>query len=172
MKRPVLNNTLLMALMLVAICQLTGCGPTLPTYQPQKARRYLTYAVRQLPPEPVYNRLRYVHLPEPLPARDKLANENSLMLPVFEFQVENVTLDEAALILASAVRYDSYAAPSIAEREVTLTSLGTVEELAQQLAKDTDSYVFVDHKNKQIRFLAQQGRDSDLSQRKVKQNEH
>lgn len=168
MKGLVLNSTSTLALFLVAIVSLSACGPTLPTYKPEKARLYSTYAVRQLPPEPVYNRLRYVHLPEPLPERDKTASKRSVVLPIFEFQVENITLDEAALILASAMRYDSYAAPSIAERKVELTSLGTVDELAQQIAKHTGSYVFVDHNNRQIRFLAQKGLAPNQEQTKVK----
>lgn len=139
---------------LIVLEGIAGCGPTLKEWEPDtKSTRIYTVAFRQLPPEPVYNRLRWVHLPEPLPPRELSASASPNLEPVFSVQLRNVTLEEAAKALAQAAHYDSFCLSSIAKQRVTLNSLGTLPELAEQLGEKAGVHVTIDPWSRQIRFL-------------------
>lgn len=149
-----LLRTLLWGLALII---LTACGPAVKEWEPSKAKtRVSSVAFRQLPPEPVYNTVRWVHLPEPLPSRELPLSDAPQIRPVFHMQLKNVTLEEAAHLLAASVRYGSYCASSIAKKRVSINALGTTDELAAQIASQARVDIYVDHVNQQVRVLARQ----------------
>jgi hypothetical protein len=80
--------------------------------------------------------------------------------PVLHYKVQDVTLKEAALVLASTTRYRSYCSSLIADQRLTLDGLGTLDELADEIETLAGIQVVVDHEHKEVRFLA---RDSDAA---------
>lgn len=142
----------LMLLCAVAWC---GCGPR-HAAEVVETERVFTYPSRQLPPPPVYNRLDIALLPAPLPTRSVSPRVEKRILPVMQFEVDEVTLEEAALILASSSRYESYTASEVADKRLSLRMLGTIEEIAHRIGSSLGIHAAVDHQQRQIQFLARQ----------------
>jgi hypothetical protein len=68
--------------------------------------------------------------------------------------LKNATLEETARVLAATARYSSYTAPSIAKNKISVTNLGTIDELARIIESKARVQVVVDHENREVRFLA------------------
>ena len=124
----------------------TGAGSSLD-------RHVHIFAVRQFPLPPTYNRIRTVHLASPLPSRDNHPVSNKIITPVFQFEAEDSTFEEVALILANTAKYSSYCDPSIANKKVSIITLGTIDEIASEIEKETNVIVEIDHQNKEVKFL-------------------
>ncbi|RIL05041.1 MAG: hypothetical protein DCC75_12055 [Proteobacteria bacterium] len=150
------ESTSSILVLLALTAALVSCGPTMKEWEPDKKNPHV-YAIsfRQTPPPESYHRLRWVHLPEPLPAAYRRSTAQVRMTPVLGMELSNLTLEQAAKELADSVNYRSYVASSVAGRTLSLNSLGTVEELAHQLARATNTRVHVDHTTRSLRFLAQ-----------------
>lgn len=131
-----------------------GCSSSKPPLDPYKERKFFGVAMRQLPPEPVYNRLRLAHLPSPLPVKFREIRSDSVIMPVFHYQVKQATLEEAARVLANTSRYTSYCSSVIADRKMDIETLGTIDEIGEFIGKKAGIKVVVDHANKEVRFLA------------------
>ncbi len=152
--RHTLMTSLTACAMSMSVCFLVGCSSTPAT---KKAPRVHSIAHRQLPPEPVYNRLRWVEPPEVMPKRERqYTDTRPLILPVFHLELQDSTLKEASLVLAGTARYHSYCSSLIADKKISVQSLGTIDELAELIASKANIRVIVDHTNKEVRFLAQQ----------------
>lgn len=139
---------------------ITGCGG-LKDYQPlPKDEGLYMPSVRTVGPEPVYARTRWVRPPEVLPQRDSYPKdagslrETPSLRPVFQLSLKNTTLEETARVLAATARYSSYTAPSIAKDKISVTNLGTIDELARIIESKARVQVVVDHENREVRFLA------------------
>lgn len=139
-----------------------GCGGV-KDYQPiPKDSGLYMPSVRTVGAEPVYARTRWVRPPEILPQRESYqaaeANERSTpsLRPVFELSLKNTSLEETARVLAATARYSSYTAPSIAREKISITNLGTIDELARIIESKARVQVVVDHDNREVRFLAAQ----------------
>ena len=134
---------------------LSACGPQMKEWTPdKKTPAVYEISARQTPPQPVYKKLRWVNLPEPLPSREPLESGAPVIKPVFHMELKNATLEEAAAALASTARYGSYCASTVADRKITINSLGTTDELANEISGKASVHVVVDHGNRQIRILA------------------
>ena len=72
----------------------------------------------------------------------------------YDIDFGDATLEEAARILGQSARYASYCASSIADQRITLSTLGTLDELAHALAREAKVQVVVDHHNHEVRFIA------------------
>src|SRR5690606_37978903 len=105
-------------LSLAVIVALGGCAKK-NVIKPTKERKFFAVAVRQLPPEPVYNRMTVAYLPEPLPSRDVRRASFSRISPVFEFEMKEATLEQTARIMANMARYTSYCSSVIAQRKIS-----------------------------------------------------
>jgi len=125
-----------------------------PQWEPGRKQRVFTIATRQLPPQPVYGRTRWVRPPQVLPARKLEVPSAPLIMPIIEFEVKGRPLSEVALILAATAGYRSYCASSIASQKLSLTSLGTMEELALEIEELARIKVIIDHRQKEVRFLS------------------
>ncbi len=138
---------------------------------PDKSRRTFGIAYRQLPPEPVYGRLRLAHLPDPLPTSQKPLSDAPRMLPVMHLELKNVSMRQAAEALAETARYSSYCDPELATRLVNFNSLGTIDELAQGLARANAVAVSVDHSIREVRITNKEVKPI-LFNTEVSGNEH
>ena len=158
----ILNAAVKMLLITGAFALLSACGPTAKKWEQEKQIHVYGVAFRQLPPEPVYNRLRWVHLPEILPSRELPEADSPQIYPVFHLQLKNGNLEETAIILAATARYSSYCASSIARQKVNINLLGTIDELGSEIARRSGIHVVVDHVNKQVRFLAKSAENAGI----------
>lgn len=139
---------------IAATALLSGCSST-PEAGTAVDDRQRTFgvAIRQLPPEPPYHRLRFVHLPEMLP-NPLPPQAQSELRTVMEFEVRNMTVQEAAQVLAASSRYSSYAASTVADTRVSLRMLGTLDEIAERIAEQAGAKAYVDHVGRSIRFVS------------------
>lgn len=117
-------------------------------------RTFFGVAARQLPPQPVYNRLRLAYLPEPMPSSAKASYSETRLSPIFQFEIDDATLEQAGRILGDMARYSSYTSSSIADQKISLAAVGTIDEVAKQLSESAGIKVVVDHRNKEVRLLA------------------
>lgn len=141
-------------LSILVVLALAACGPSIKEWEPHKENKIHAVSFRQSPPEPVYNRLRWVHLPEVLPDTPKVSAKAPLILPVVHLDLHNETLEDAALILAAPLGYTTYCSSIIAKQKISISRLGTVDELARDISQRKDIHVVIDHDNKEVRFLA------------------
>ncbi len=131
-----------------------GCSRHAPV---DSERKVFGVSVRRYDPQPVYKRTRLAYLPAPIPVARTYRSTAPLILPVIHFELTDASLEDAARILGETSRYSSYCASSVADKKITLTALGTVDELAKKIAKVADISTIVDHHNREIRFLATEG---------------
>lgn len=123
-----------------------------PTPEPAPIRVY-RYSTRQLPPEPVYNRIRWVRAPDVNPSRKLPKMSTAVIMPVIHYSVEKENLKNAALILASSTRYRCYVDSELETQELTMDMLGTIEEIAVAIEDSKNISVILDHDAQEIRFL-------------------
>lgn len=142
------------ALVTCLAAALIGCSAHEPSIRkPDK----FVHSTRQNAPEPVYNRERLVYLPEVLPSGAGVETENRVrILPAFKLAAKKKSLEHVALELANASGYHSYCASTVADRKVSLSATGTLDQLGQQIADDTGVDVVIDHERKELRFLARE----------------
>ncbi len=138
----------------------TGCSH--PKVKPPTVPDTFMTAKRQLAPEPTYNRLRWVHLPDVMPraGQDKLQStraranlEQPMMFPVIHFELADGTLNEAAQMLAASSRYKAFCDPSFANNKISLEMLGTIHEIANKISGISGVEVLIDHTNREVRFV-------------------
>lgn len=152
----------LLLLSVLSVSFAFGCGGV-KDYQPiPKDEGLYMPSVRTVGAEPVYARTRWVRPPDVAPQRESYqvaeANLRSSpsLRPVFELSLKNTSLEETARVLAATARYSSYTAPSIANDKISVTNLGTIDELARIIESKARVQVVVDHENREVRFLAAQ----------------
>ena len=147
-------KTVRMAHALMAACLLCSCsGSDSPAWHPDRATKAYGMAYRQLPPQPVYNRLRWVQLPEVLPARNVAETSAPSIRPIYHLDMKDATLEEVSRTLAAIPRYSSYCSSRIATRKVTINRLGTFDELVGEISSSANITVQVDDEGKTVRFL-------------------
>jgi len=150
----------------------TGCMKGPKPYEPASnsaGRTLFLPSVRTVGPEPVYSRTRWVQQPSVLPQRERPGSDDSAqakagppLRPIFELNLKNVSLEEAARVLAATSRYSSYTAPGIATKKITIQNLGTIDELARLIERKAQIQVIVDHQAKEVRFLDSTGEQPRL----------
>ena len=147
-------KTYLRQVVIVGAVITIGCAPQGKEWTADETHRVFRPAIRQLPPDPVYNRLTKVYLPEVLPTKAEITTERPLVLPIIHLSLKEDSLDQAAKLLAQSARYNAYCSSSIASKKISLEVLGTIDELADEIAKTAAVKTVVDHINREVRFLA------------------
>lgn len=145
-----------------------ACSSNNTPLPPPAVKKDYRISQRQLAPEPVYNRLRWVQLPSVIPAAKR--GKSPLLLQVVSFNLENGTLEEAASMLAAATHYSTYCSSLIAKKTISFKGVGTVDNLAKEIANLAHISAVVDHNNREVRFTAQESPEvgqSRFSQDKV-----
>lgn len=140
-------------LLVFSLVFLSACSPKYKGSDSALDRRVHIFAVRQAPLQPTYNRLKTVHLASPLPSRLEHPVSNRKINPVFQFEAEDSTFEEVSLILGNTVKYSSYCEPSIAKKKVSIITLGTIDEIASEIEKETGVTVKIDHERKEVKVL-------------------
>lgn len=143
------------ALGLISLLSLSACSIFAGEAQlPEKRAQVYSVASRRLAPEPVYNRIRLVYLPDVKPG--SLADSNAPTLPMrARLSLKNNTLEQAGIALAAIGNYQAYTASSIAKQKLSLEAVGSLDELGAQLSMQSGAHVVIDHPHRQIRILKQ-----------------
>ncbi len=128
----------------------SGCSSNEPP--PPAPLPVYRVATNQLPQEPVYSRLSWAALPEPIPGA--LKSRGARMSQKFDLSLSSATLGNAANKLGRLFGYRAYCAGTISDRRVTLKERGDLDELAEALAQEASIRVVVDHENRELRLFA------------------
>lgn len=134
------------------ITWLSACSDLKPYDPSGTERKYFFHSVRQLPPEPVYNRLSYVRPPDPLPDEAAPSASADTLRPRIQLEIANSTLGRAAGALASSIGYQVFVDPEIASLPYSCNMSGSIEVLANNMAEQVNADVVVDNEQRQIRF--------------------
>lgn len=144
----------LRAALLVGCTVLTSCSSGTNVAPKKEVRRDWFYPTRQRAPEEVYNRLREVRPPEPVPEPPRSIEKAPRLFPVVQVNIKDAKLSEVARILAQSYRYGHYCSPLIAQQRITVRAIGTLDELADHVAQTGSVRVSVDHENREVRILS------------------
>ncbi|NDC39156.1 MAG: hypothetical protein EBZ48_14105 [Proteobacteria bacterium] len=131
---------------------LVGCSASVPSGIDKSPEVY-RIQTRRLPPEPVYNRVIWAHLPDIEPGRDLPESDAGHVVPVATMALKNATLEEASRSLAGIAQYASYCSSTIAKQKISFNQLGTLDELAEAIGRNAGIRVVVDHEGRSVRFL-------------------
>ncbi|MCB9030747.1 MAG: hypothetical protein H6619_06815 [Deltaproteobacteria bacterium] len=134
----------------LTVLSLAGCSSKKAAPEPDPT---FSIAKRQVAPDPTYNRLRWANLPDVIPGEPKISEGTPYLFPVMHFELKNGTLEEAAQMLASTARYASYCSSSLADKKISIDTLGTIHDVAQSIAQKAQIDVVIDHDTRQVRFV-------------------
>lgn len=110
---------------------------------------YYQPAYRQSPPEPVYSRIMWSHLPEPIKPRTR--NDAPLLLPEIFVELKNVSVDEAIEAVAQTMGYRWEQSVGSSNR-ISIHMEGTVDEVLQEIRKKSNVALTLDHERRVIRL--------------------
>ncbi|HMO19054.1 MAG TPA: hypothetical protein PKA63_13185 [Oligoflexia bacterium] len=131
--------------LLLLILLFSGCSST-PTYRVV----YYQPAYRQAPPEPVYSRLMWSHLPAPV--RPKSRDDAPLLHPDIFVELKDVSLDEAVEAIAQTMGY-RWEYPGIASKgKISIHMEGSVEEVLAEIRKQSNVPLRLDHDRRMIKL--------------------
>ena len=112
---------------------------------------YYQPAYRTSPPEPVYSRVMWSHLPNPIKPRSR--DDAPFYLPVVSFELPDTTLDEAIEALAQTMGYRWHYPKSVAKRPLHIRMEGTVEEILNEISKQANVKAAFDHEHRMVRVI-------------------
>ena len=138
-----MRSGLIIALLVV----FAGCGPETP---PRPVEYYDT-AFRQLPPEPVYNRVTWSQLPSPYPLPSQ--RKSPYLSKVIAFDFQGSTVEEAVQSIARKLGYRWEYPQSVARRPISFEFRGTVDEALVQLGRQAGVSARIDHANRAVRVI-------------------
>ena len=112
------------------------------TYQP---------AFRQGPPEPVYGRVTWSHLPGPRPVRE--AKKAPYLSPLISIELPNSNLEEAIQALAQTIGYKASYPNEVRSRKISLKRVGTVDDLLQEISRQARVQAEINHEHRLVRVI-------------------
>ena len=124
-----------------------GCSAQKPQQMPERYH----VAFRQNGPEPVYARFMWSHLPRPF--KPKVQDTAPYYLPVVRFDMPNSTLETAVEALAQAMGYRWHYPQGVAKRKVNIRMEGTVEEVLEEISRQTKVHALFDHQQRLVRVM-------------------
>gem|GEM_PF-3092484 len=140
--------------LVVLIILLVGCASnTKPRYD-EVAVTTEQYKIssRRHGADPVYSRFVWSALPKPV--GEKQSSEAPFMFPSFTFELPDSTLGESISALGQALGYGWDVPKQFVKRKVSINMNGNVEEIIQEIVRQTQVEVEVDYKGKVIRVLS------------------
>lgn len=112
---------------------------------------YYHPAYRQFPPEPVYSRLSWSHLPAPIQPKSR---ENApLLMPTIVFDLPRSTLGEAVEALAQAMGYTWTYPESAKSRRIAIKMTASVDEIAKEIDRQAQVHTVLDNDSRMVRVV-------------------
>jgi hypothetical protein len=105
-------------------------------------------AFRQVAPEPVYSRVTWSQLPQPI--RPKAKKESPLILPTLSFDLTDSNLKEAIEALAQSLGYRSIYAKQIENRPVSIKMVGSVQEILENISRQANVSANLSHSRRVV----------------------
>ena len=106
---------------------------------------------RRYAPEPVYSRVTWAHLPQPI--APKTRHKAPFLMPTVSFELRNSNLKEAVEALSQTMGYDWYYPKVLASRRVSIKMQGTLKEVLDEIARQAKVQASFDHKRKLVRVF-------------------
>ena len=116
--------------------------------EPEVVVRNYYPARRQLPPEPVYSRLTWSHLPNPI--SEESAINSPYLSRVISFELEQSNLEEAIDALAQSMGYEAIYSRTLAARPISISMEGTVFEVLNRICKQGKVIASINHDERAI----------------------
>ena len=143
-----------LATVIVLLVSSVGCAG-------KPATEIETYPVagRQVAPEPVYSRVTWSQLPQPIPpkavTRDSRGKYDNVPLfrPVIKVELERSTLGEAIQALAQTIGYESSYPKALAGKKVRLNTVGTIEDSLKEIERQAGVKTELDHDQRVVRVI-------------------
>lgn len=126
---------------------LSSCG----SKAPEPEIDYYRVRTRQFGPAPVYSRLVWSQLPQPLP--NKPGEKAPMLSPSVSFELGRSTLQESLEAISQTFGYRAEYPDAVKERPVALKMVGTLDQILQELGKQTHVYFECDHQGRMIRVV-------------------
>ena len=126
---------------------LGGCTTAPQAYEVD----YYHSAYRQLPPEPVYSRVTWTHLPQPI--RTKVRDEAPLFMPTISFELPRSSLEEAIEALAQTIGYTWQYPKQVGKRKIAIKMIGTVQEVLDEINRQASVHAVLDHDQRIVRVM-------------------
>jgi hypothetical protein len=120
-------------------------------------RDVFMFSVRQLPLPPVYNQLKNVRPPGPIPVLASDSISSIHFEPQFTLHTKNISYEEITKRVARLVGFSSYCSSFIARKKTSMHASGSIDDIASEISKVTGAKMVVDHDNREIRFLMREG---------------
>ncbi len=122
--------------------------------RPEPKYEYYHPVSRKFAPEPVYSRVTWSHLPEPLPSRS--IEKAPYFQPVINFLLPNSNLAEAVEALSQTIGYRWMSPKGLYGRKVSIEMEGTIEEVLGEIAKQASVDAKLDHSKRLVRIIDRQ----------------
>lgn len=120
-----------------------------------KTEPYYT-AYRQFPPEPVYSRVTWSHLP--MPVQPRTHEEAPYLMPEIYFDMPNSNLGESVEAIAQTMGYQWECPQAIAKKPVRIRMNGTIKEVLDEIDRQAGVKTTMDHQKRSIHVGARQTR--------------
>ncbi len=130
----------------ILVLQFAACSSS---SEPVVRTEYYPTAFRQNAPEPVYSRLTWSHLPQPV--QKKAANDAPYLMPKLAFELPNSNLEETLQALAQTIGYRWSYPSELGDRRVSVKRVGTVEEILSEIGRQAGVETELDHEQRLVR---------------------
>ncbi|MBL7663141.1 hypothetical protein JNK13_10365 [bacterium] len=137
--------------LLVCLIILTSCTSSTSRPIEIKEQSY-PYAFRQLPPEPVYNRLRWSQTPQPTEGYAE-HKDSPYLRPVIAADLKKSSLSEAVEAIAQTLGYRAFYPNDIAKRRVSIRQDGSIEMITSEIEKQANVSIELSHNDKIVRVV-------------------
>lgn len=134
------------ALTLILVLLLVACSSKEPV-----AVTYYQPAYRTSPPDTVYSRVMWSHLPHPIQPRTK-ANA-PLMMPSVTFDMPNATFDQAIEALAQSLGYRWDYPGYLAKKKIRIRMDGSVDQVLAEINRQANTTATLDHESRMVRVV-------------------
>jgi len=114
---------------------------------------------RQIAPEPVYSRLTWSQIPQPIPpsvpVRDSKVRYSNVpyFRPVIKVELKRSTLGEAIQALAQTMGYESSYPRELAKKKVQVNTVGTIEDSLKEIERQAGVRTEIDHERRIVRVI-------------------
>ena len=117
----------------------------------EKRTVYYKVSRRQFPPEDVYSRMMWSHLPKPIPRATR--SDAPLVNPRFSFEMPNSYLEETIEALSQAIGFRWEIPKQVRSKPVSINQVGTVNEILGLVEKQTGLGLEINYKERIIRVI-------------------
>lgn len=140
--RPIAGICFVSSLVAVSACSSSGPDVIVRT-------EYYPTAFRQNAPDPVYSRLTWSHLPEPI--QKKADTESPYIMPTVSFELPNSSLEETLQALAQTIGYRWSYPAELGTRRVSVKRVGTIDEILSEIGRQAGVETELDHEQRLVR---------------------